>query len=50
MWRVLVPFSIIAVLCAAAVWLADHPGVVTVTWQGYEIRTSSVIGLLVTSL
>ncbi|WOF75726.1 heme biosynthesis protein HemY [Parvibaculaceae bacterium PLY_AMNH_Bact1] len=50
MWRVLVPFSIIAVLCAAAVWLADHPGVVTVTWQGYEIRTSFVMGLLVISL
>lgn len=50
MWRVLVPFSIIAVLCAAAIWLADHPGVVTVTWQGYEIRTSFVMGLLVISL
>ncbi len=50
MWRVLVPFSLIAVLCAAAIWLADHPGVVTVYWQGYEIRTSFVVGLLVISL
>ncbi|MCE7998906.1 MAG: heme biosynthesis protein HemY [Rhodobiaceae bacterium] len=50
MWRVLVPFSIIAVLCAAAIWLADHPGVVTVAWEGYEIRTSFVMGLLVISL
>lgn len=50
MWRVLVPFTAIAILCAAAIWLADHPGVVTVYWQGYEIRTSFVIGLLVISL
>ncbi len=50
MWRVLVPFTAIAILCAAAIWLADHPGVVTVYWQGYEIRTSFVMGLLVISL
>ncbi len=50
MWRVLVPFTAIALLCAAAIWLADHPGVVTVYWQGYEIRTSFVMGLLVISL
>jgi len=50
MWRVLVPFAVIAVLSGAAIWLADNPGTVTVIWQGYEIRTSFVTGLFAVSL
>jgi HemY protein len=50
MWRVLIPFAVIALLSGAAIWLADHPGTVTVYWQGYEIRTSFVTGLFAVSL
>ncbi len=50
MWRVLIPFAVIALLSGAAIWLADHPGTVTVTWQGYEIRTSFVTGLFAVSI
>ena len=50
MWRVLIPFAVIALLSGVAIWLADHPGTVTVFWQGYEIRTSFVTGLFAVSL
>lgn len=38
----------IAVLVAAAVWLADHPGKVSVTWFDYQIDTS--VGVLAVAL
>lgn len=50
MWRVLVPFGLLAVLSGIVIWLADNPGTVTVLWQGYEIRTSFVAGLFAVSL
>jgi HemY protein len=34
---------VLGALIAAAVWLADHPGSVTLTWQGYRIDTSVAV-------
>ena len=36
MWRALVFLALLAIAAFAAVWLADRPGTVAVTWQGYE--------------
>lgn len=44
MLRALYIFLIIAVLAALGVWLAGHPGELVLDWQGYELRTSFVIG------
>ncbi|KZD09096.1 heme biosynthesis protein HemY [Oceanibaculum pacificum] len=38
----------LALLIAAAVWLAEHPGTVRIDWQGYRLDTS--FGLLVVLL
>lgn len=38
----------VALLVAAAVWVASHPGQVFITWQGYEITMSvGVLALIV---
>lgn len=29
-----------------AIWISDHPGMLTLTWQGYEIRTPLAVGFL----
>ena len=39
MRRALVYFVQVAVLAAAAVWLADHPGRVEIDWLGYRVET-----------
>lgn len=49
MWRLLLPFGLLALLSAMVIWLADNPGTVTVFWRGYEIRTSFVTGLFAIS-
>ena len=36
----------VALLVAAAVWLAEHPGQVTVHWQGWRVDTSVAILVL----
>ncbi|WP_407519313.1 heme biosynthesis HemY N-terminal domain-containing protein, partial [Methylobacterium oryzisoli] len=46
MWRALAFLALLAIAAYAAVWLADHPGVVTVTWGGYEVATSLAAGLV----
>lgn len=43
MLRVLRYLIVLGALIAAAVWLADHPGAVTLTWQGYRIDTSVAV-------
>ncbi len=43
MIRLFVFFIKLAVLVTAAVWLADHPGQVSFTWQGYEVSTSVAV-------
>lgn len=45
MWRALVFLALLAVAAYGAVWIADHPGTVTVVWNGYEIGTSLAIAL-----
>ena len=46
MIRVVIYLVITALLAVVAVWFADRPGEVAVTWQGYRIETS-VMMLLV---
>lgn len=46
MIRGLIFFLKLAVLVAAAVWIADQPGEVLIHWQGYRIETSVGILLL----
>jgi HemY protein len=43
MIRVIVYLVIVALLATGAVWLADRPGDVLVTWQGYRIETSVTV-------
>jgi HemY protein len=42
--RVPVALFLIAVFVAAAAYVADHPGQVDITWQGWEVETS--VGVL----
>jgi len=43
MIRVLVYVALVFLLAAGFAWLAERPGDLTITWQGYEIRTSLMI-------
>ncbi|CAO4175735.1 heme biosynthesis HemY N-terminal domain-containing protein [Methylorubrum populi] len=45
MWRALVFLALLAIAAYGAVWIADHPGTVTVVWNGYEIGMSLAIAL-----
>ena len=45
MLKALYIFLVIAGLAAFGVFLADNPGQLVLHWQGYELRTSFVIGL-----
>lgn len=47
MIRLFFRLVVIAVLAAAAAWLADHPGALTFDWVGYRIETSANIALLI---
>lgn len=46
MWRVLLYLVLLAVAAFAAVWLADRPETVSVTWAGREYTTSLAVGAL----
>lgn len=46
MWRALISIALLALAAWAAVWLANHPGDILVTWGGREIRTSVAVGLV----
>jgi HemY protein len=46
MWRALAFLALLAVAAYGAVWLADHPGTVTIAWGGYEVATSLAVGLI----
>ena len=46
MWRALVFLALLAVAAYGAVWIADHPGTVTIVWNGYQVGTSLAIGLI----
>ncbi len=43
MIRVLIYVVVVFALAAGFAWLAERPGALTITWQGYEIRTSLMI-------
>ncbi|WP_112661814.1 heme biosynthesis protein HemY [Microvirga flavescens] len=43
MWRVLVFIGLLCIAAFGAVWLADRPGTVLVTFAGYEMRTSVAV-------
>ncbi|MFY9736132.1 MAG: heme biosynthesis HemY N-terminal domain-containing protein, partial [Rhodoplanes sp.] len=44
MIRVLLFFIGVAALALGAVWLADRPGDIAITWLGYRIETSVMVG------
>ena len=43
MIRVVVFLAVIGLVAVGAVWLADRPGEVAITWQGYRLETSVAI-------
>ncbi|WP_018259762.1 heme biosynthesis protein HemY [Methylobacterium sp. WSM2598] len=50
MWRALAFLALLALAAYGAVWLADHPGVVSVSWGGVDVATSlnaALVGVLV---
>jgi HemY protein len=47
MRRLFIYVAIVALLVAAAVWLANDPGTVALEWRGWRVDTS--VGLLITS-
>ena len=40
MWRALVFIGLLCVAAFGAVWLADRPGGVLITWGGYRVETT----------
>lgn len=53
MWRALVFIGLLALAAWGAVWLADRPGSVVVTWAGVEAQTSvavAVVGTIVLAM
>ena len=45
MLRLLIFFAVIAAAAFGLAWLADNPGVVTLTWRGVEYETSLMVAL-----
>ena len=45
MLRVLFFFLVLIVLAFGEAWLVDQPGKIMLTWQGYRIETSILVGL-----
>ena len=43
MIRVLLFLALVALLAFGVVWIADRPGDVAITWQGYRIETSVMV-------
>ena len=46
MWRALVFLGLLCVAAFGAVWLADRPGTVLVTFGGYEMQTSVAVATI----
>jgi HemY protein len=44
MFRVLFFFIILLILAVGDAWLVDQPGQIMLTWQGYRIETSLLVG------
>lgn len=45
MIRILIFFAVLAGIAFGLAWLADRPGDIVLTWQGYRIETSLLVGL-----
>jgi HemY protein len=45
MIRVLIYVAVLAALAMGLAWMADRPGDIVLTWQGYRIETSLLVGL-----
>lgn len=45
MIRILIFFAVLAAIAFGLDWLADRPGDIVLTWQGYRIETSLLVGL-----
>jgi HemY protein len=45
MFRVLFFFIVLLILALGDAWLVDQPGQIMLTWQGYRIETSFLVGL-----
>ena len=43
MIRVLLFLALVALIALGVVWIADRPGEVAVTWQGWRIETSLMV-------
>lgn len=50
MIRVLFAAAILFAAAAAFAWLAEHPGDLSLTWQGYEVRTSLMVAAIVIAI
>ncbi|HEX9647357.1 MAG TPA: heme biosynthesis HemY N-terminal domain-containing protein [Alphaproteobacteria bacterium] len=46
MTRLLAFLAVVAVLSAAAAWIADRPGAVSLRWQGWQVDTSVAVLVL----
>jgi HemY protein len=46
MWRALVFIGLLCVAAFGAVWLADRPGGVLITWGGYRIETTVAVAAI----
>ena len=44
MTRIILFLASVAVIAAGLTWIADHPGEVSITWMGYRIETSMMVG------
>jgi HemY protein len=43
MIRVLLFLALVALVALGAVWIADRPGDIAITWQGWRIETSVMV-------
>ena len=50
MWRAVAIFIAIAIFAAGLAWFADRPGSLTLTWLGYEVRTTFLFALAAIAL
>jgi HemY protein len=50
MIRVIIFLALVALFALGAAWVADRPGEIAITWQGWRIETSIIVGTLVLAL